>query len=147
MVETELLMRCLAVTARAAARDLAHAIEPEGLFGAEWAILAVLHRSGPASQAALAAGLAIEPPAISKALARMEGRGWVQRRAGPTRREHRVALTAEAEARFARCSEGVRAHHARALAGLTPEDVEQLHHLLSRVRANLRPAPGDAESG
>lgn len=139
MVEAEILMRTLAVTARAAARDLTQAIEPEGLFGAEWAILALLHRNGPTSQAALAAGLALEPPAISKALARLESRSWVRRSLGPTRREHRVALTTEAELCFVRWSDAVHSHHARALAGLTQTEIDQLYALLARLRANLRP--------
>lgn len=140
MVEADTLMRTLAVTARAVSRDLTQTIEPEGLFGAEWAILALLHRGGPVSQAALATALALEPPAISKALARLESRAWIRRSLGPTRREHRVALTPEAELHFARWEDAVTIHHARALDGFSLTEIDTLYALLSRLRANLRPA-------
>lgn len=140
MTDSETLMRCLAITARTAARDLTREITPEGLFGAEWAVLTLLNQSEPLSQAAVAAGLALEPPAISKALDRLEARGWIERKPGPDRREHRVALTPAARDRFPRWSERVAQHHARALAGLTESERAQLHAMLARVLRNLRPA-------
>lgn len=142
MVDSDTLMRSLALAARTAARDLTREIEPEGLFGAEWATLALLHRTGPVSQATLAEGLAIEPPAISKALARLEAKGWVQRSPGPTRREYRVALTGAAEEHFPRWAARVGAHHARALAGLAEGEKAQLQALLERLLGNLQEPPG-----
>ncbi|MDR3400972.1 MAG: MarR family transcriptional regulator [Chthoniobacter sp.] len=143
MTSPDSLLRRLFQAARAITRDLNAELESEGLFSAEWAILSLLHGAGPASQAALAAGLSIEPPAISKALARLEAKGLVSRGEGPNRRENRVALSPVAEARFALWAERAGAHHARVLAGLTPAETEQLHALLSRLYANVRPGAGD----
>ncbi|MTJ83295.1 MAG: MarR family transcriptional regulator [Telmatospirillum sp.] len=138
MTDPETLLQCLFKTTRAITHDLYRTLEPHGLFTSEWGLISLLHNQGPMSQAALAARLNIEPPAISKMLLRMEKRGLISRGPGSSRRENLVRISDQGLAQLDLWQRLVDDHHARILAGLSPAEIELLVSALSRIHENTR---------
>ena len=73
-------------------------VRAAGLTRAQWVIIARLHRRPGLSQSEVADLLEIEKATAGRLIDRMEGKGWIERRADPLdRRVNRLHLTIEAE--------------------------------------------------
>jgi DNA-binding MarR family transcriptional regulator len=97
------------------------------------ALLSWISRSPGCGVLDIAKGLQLSPPTISVGIRRLVKEDWLERRNDPNdRRAHPLFLTAKSERLIAH----VRAHRTRMLqtflSGLTPEEQEQLLHLLER---------------
>lgn len=125
-------------TARLMRRDFERRSRSSGLTRAQWAVLAYLARTEGTSQAALAEMLEIEPITLVRLLDRLEGAGWVERRADPTdRRVRRLYLTETARPLMEQFQELASATREAALGGLSEAERRQLTDLLTKVRTNL----------
>ena len=125
-------------TARLMRRDFERRSKGTGLTRAQWAVLAHLARSEGSSQAALADILDIEPITLVRLLDRLEDAGWVERRPDPDdRRVRRLFLTETARPLMEQFEQLASETREASLAGLTPEERQQLVDLLMRVRGNL----------
>ena len=125
-------------TARLMRRDFERRSRSSGLTRAQWAVLAYLARSEGTSQAALAEMLEIEPITLVRLLDRLEGAGWVERRADPAdRRVRRLYLTETARPLMEQFQELAAATREAALGGLNEAERRQLTDLLMKVRTNL----------
>jgi len=125
-------------TARLMRRDFERRSRSTGLTRAQWAVLAYLARSEGTSQAALAETLEIEPITLVRLLDRLEGAGWVERRADPSdRRVRRLFLTETARPLMDQFQELAAATREAALGGLSEAERRQLTDLLMKVRTNL----------
>jgi DNA-binding MarR family transcriptional regulator len=125
-------------TARLMRRDFERRSRSSGLTRAQWAVLAYLARSEGTSQAALAETLEIEPITLVRLLDRLEGAGWVERRADPAdRRVRRLYLTETARPLMDQFQELATATREAALLGLSEDERRQLTDLLMKVRTNL----------
>jgi len=71
---------------------------------------------------------------------RLEADGLIERLPGPDRRVQRVRLTAPGRARFAAMATAHQAWIDHLLAGLTPDESDDLTRLLERARRSLRTA-------
>lgn len=78
---------------RLVARRYDQALRPLGLTLPQLEVLAVLTLLGPSKPAAVADALAVERSTISRTLAAMQARGWVQVEASPAGRTVSVAVT------------------------------------------------------
>lgn len=117
---------------------------PFCLSRAQWQILAHLQRHEGINQSGLAELLELEPITVGRLIDRMEGAGWVERRADPAdRRAHRLFLTEQALPMLARCQQLAEEVRGEAFAGLAPAEREALIDLLLRVRGNLSDKRGD----
>jgi DNA-binding MarR family transcriptional regulator len=125
-------------SARLMRRDFERRSRSSGLTRAQWAVLAYLARSEGTSQAALAEMLEIEPITLVRLLDRLEGAGWVERRADPSdRRVRRLYLTETARPLMDQFQDLAAATREAALAGLSEAERQQLTSLLMKVRTNL----------
>ena len=113
-------------------REYEEAASARSLTGAQAKVLALLRR-GPMPMRRIAQTLACEPSNITGIVDRMEARGLVERQVDPDdRRVKRVAATAAGSAASEELRESL--HFARApLAGLAPDEREQLRDLLRRI--------------
>ena len=110
------------------------------LTRAQCRMIAYLAHYGDMNQARLADLLDVAPISAGRLVERLEEGGWVARTGNPNdRRELLVSLTAKAEAVLTRARHVGDEVAAEALAGFTPEEVEQFSGMLQRVRANLGP--------
>jgi DNA-binding MarR family transcriptional regulator len=124
--------------------------EQIGLSRAQCRLLSALARhegERPLSQAALAERVGISAMAVTSLCDRMEAAGWLRRRPGAgDRRVNEVHLEPRAaEALEAALGVGDRLQ-AKALAGLTAAERNQLVALLRKARGNLLELQGAAEA-
>lgn len=117
-------------------------LQTHGITYRQWEVLAWLSYAGEMSQAELAERIGIEAPTLVGVLDRMERDGWIQRIPSEAdRRKKMIRPTPKVEPLWSQmiaCGMRVRA---RALAGLTPEQLETMLAVLGTIRANLS---GDA---
>lgn len=123
-----------------------------GLGVAEARMLHELGGPTPVRARDLARGLRLDEAQVSRALARFQRLGWLERVAAPDRRARELALTALGRARLAALQEASRKAIAGLLQDLAPEPRVALDHALAQALAALEPAeisldalqPGDA---
>src|SRR5689334_5894298 len=104
-----------------------------GVNGREYAILSILDSDGPGSQQELARLLGKAPAIVVAAIDALEGRGLVERTRDPSdRRRSRVMLTAAGAQTLLEADALADEAVAGLLAGLGPDEVQQLRRLLTR---------------
>lgn len=109
-----------------------------GLAAGQLPVLVSLKKSKALSQAELARIAQVEQPSMAQLLARMERDGLVERVADPQdKRSRLISLTPLAARRLPKAKALMDAHVEQALAGFSPEEIEQLTALLLRLDANV----------
>ena len=102
----------------------------------QYAVLRMLHERPGIVQVTLAREVALDTSTTADIAARLEGKGWVERRLLP-RRQRSLSLTDEGRAVLARLMPGIRQLNASILEPLSPAEREQFMHLLRKfVRMN-----------
>lgn len=124
--------RLLSAAARRVERDWNSHLAGWELNHASQPVLVILLR-GPRTQAELAAMCEVTEQTMSRVLARIERTGYITRTAHATdRRKQQVSITDAGRAAVLAASDPVAAEQL-VTEGLTPEQVEQLRHLLLLV--------------
>ena len=132
-------MDLLAVTARAALRETAEALRPQGLTPAQYALLDLIDRDGPQYPTLLARRLDIETSTIASILKRAERDGLICRVRDP--RDARgviVEITDDGRGLLPAARKAVATTELRALRTLTEEEIRRSRKLLKQVLVNLK---------
>ncbi len=115
-----------------------------GVTRAQWHTLFVLLRNEGINQGGLAEQMEIEPITACRMIDRLEDAGLVERRHDPGDRRVRLIYLTEAARPLIERLEVIGGQVTEsALAGVSPEEREQLDAILGKIRANL--APNDNE--
>ncbi|MDR3493971.1 MAG: MarR family transcriptional regulator [Ancalomicrobiaceae bacterium] len=125
-------------------RRLEGAMQRHGLDFTAGEARALVHAFKAASlrQTSLAERMCIEPMTLVGVIDRLEKRGLLERVACPRdRRAKLVKVTKDAEPVVERILVVAAGVKAEVSAGLSPEEVDTLLHLLARIRHNLRELP------
>jgi DNA-binding MarR family transcriptional regulator len=77
-----------------------HELRKAGLRVTQHHVLSVLNREGPIGQGDLAGVTGLDETTLSRGVALLEAKGWVEARPGADRRERRLSLTDEGRARL-----------------------------------------------
>jgi len=113
-------------------------VEPLGLTRAQWRVMARINRMEGCTQTELAAGLEIEKPTLGRLIDRLQVNDWVERRADETdARTKRIYLTPRAQPVLKEMILLADDVLAGAIAGLSPDQADQLLHSLLHVKSNL----------
>jgi DNA-binding MarR family transcriptional regulator len=118
---------------RIISKGLNRSLEPYGLYSSEWSIITTLKEVGPMTQEALANYLTIEPPAVSRSLAKLEKKGLIARKSGTDKREKNVCLSNEALKQYPQWLKISGYHRHAILADLTDEKLTELTILLQTI--------------
>lgn len=109
-----------------------------GLTRVQWRALSRIHRTPGLSQAELADDLELEPVAIGRVLDRLEGAGFIERRADPDdrrcRRLHAAPKSDEVMAEMRRVASGLRGD---VLDDLDADDLATTLRLLGEIKERL----------
>jgi DNA-binding MarR family transcriptional regulator len=109
-----------------------------GLTRSQWWVLNNLYFNEGITQSELADLLDIEKPTLGRLLDRLEGKGWLERRADPAdRRAKRVYLTGNVQSLMRALRHLAADLRAQALDGLDEREREQLLEALRVVKGNL----------
>ena len=126
----------------ATAHDLACTINEEfaglGITHRQWEVLAWISYLGELSQTELADKMGIEAPTLVGVLDRMERDGWIQRIPSETdRRKKLIRVTERVEPVWAQMVARGLAIRARAIEGVSEEQLKNLRETLGIMRKNL----------
>lgn len=125
-------------TARAMKRALNEEFAKFGVTHQQWRVLLRLARDEGVCQAELAEQMTIEPPTLAGILDRMERGGWIARVPHPTdRRRKLVRIEPRIEPVWKQLVSCAHRLRARAVRGLTPEQLKAMREGLAIVHRNL----------
>jgi DNA-binding MarR family transcriptional regulator len=109
-----------------------------GLTRSQWWVMTHLYFNEGISQTELSSILDIERATLGRLLDRLEAKGWLERRPHPSdRRVKRVYLTGEVELLMQTMRSMAAEVRGQALAGIPPQEQEQLLGLLAKVKGNM----------
>lgn len=136
----------LSDSARMLRRIFNSRVAPMDLTQAQWRGLAYLARHQGLNQVSLADLMEVQPITVARLIDKLVAAELVERRPDPRdRRAQLLFLTDKATPLLTKMSEVGEATNSIALSGFSPEEVETLLSLLSRIRANLGTlVPGSA---
>jgi MarR family transcriptional regulator for hemolysin len=128
----------LTITTQALHRALNDELAPTGITYRQSQVVGWLTMERELALGELAARMLIEPPTLVGILERMESNGWIERvRCDVDRRRKQIRLTQAAEPVWERIVDCIYRVRARAMAGLEPQQIEQLNDLLRHIHGNL----------
>lgn len=145
--------------ARLSTRLYDDALKPYGIEVGQFGLLACLARVPSASPGELSEILGMDPSSLTRTLARLQRRGWVDKRLAPDRRGRRIRLTAAGRVRLARAVPAWRAAQRRfewLIGGATVLALTRAVgnatlaltiHSSTVVRRSRRPGPSNGRHG
>lgn len=116
-------------------RELQGAYKAEfGLTVPEWRVIATLGQFGAATAKAIGAHSAMHKTKVSRAVAALEARRWVERAANPSdRREAFVTLTRQGRRAYRRLVTIARGYEAHLYEGLSPPERSAIERALGAL--------------
>jgi len=125
-------------TARLSRTALAARLLQHGFYaGQDQIMLSLAERDGQ-TPGALASRLGVRPPTITKTINRLQGQGFVERRASESdSRQAHIFLTEAGSEAIRSIEKALRKTEKQAVRGLDKKELKQLLKLLARVEANL----------
>lgn len=109
-------------------------LKKHNLYSSQWTILFCLHNHGPMTLTQIWKYLNVEAPSITRAVARLETLGWVQRVEGEDKREKIVMLSAMAEEKFPAIKNTILAFEEEMVGSLTVDEQQQFIKLLEKMK-------------
>lgn len=109
-------------------------LKKHNLYSSQWTILFCLHNHGPMTLTQIWKYLNVEAPSITRAVARLETLGWVQRVEGEDKREKIVMLSAMAEEKFPAIKKTILAFEEEMVGSLTVDEQQQFIKLLEKMK-------------
>lgn len=105
----------------------------------QWGILLVLWEKGSTTQGELAAILCVDKSSISRVLALMEAKGWLNRRIDPENERRKIITATEKSFEIQDAAyQATNAILKDALKGISPEEAENCLTVLAAIRKNLQ---------
>jgi len=112
-------------------------LDNSGLYSAQWAFVLRLYEQGSSTQKELSEYLTIEPPTVTRTLARMEEAGWVIKEEGIDRRERKVRLSPVAYSKFATWQQASNKLEMTALTNIDKSELAIFTRVLQQMMDNL----------
>lgn len=129
-------------------RELAQGLREFGLRVPEWRALAALYARERCTMSELADLASIDRTTLTRTVDRMEEAGWLTRLTdAEDMRVTRLALTAAGRKMFERIWPTVQRLNDLAIAGVPRAEIQLLHKILGRMRANLEAYVGEPDAG
>jgi len=128
----------ITITSHAYQQTIDAELRPYGITFRQFQVMGWLMYEGRLTQADLAKRMMIEPPTLAGILTRMESIGWIDRVACSTdRRRKYIEVGPDSQMVWEKVVACLHKVRDDATQGMTPEEVDQLVSLLSRVLENL----------
>lgn len=116
---------------------LNEALVPLGLYSAQWTIIYLLKTNGSATQKELSFYLGVEPPTMTRTLARMENSGWIMKITGTDKREKQIVLTEASLEMYEKWLKTVQACEEKVLKNFTEQEKAHMLSMVSKLNDNL----------
>ncbi len=118
-----------------------------GISGAQWGVLRVLRRAEQEGRDGvrltdIGRSMLITPPSVTGVINRLERLGWVVRKISPDDQRARVVtLTDSGRQLIENVMQGHRARVHMVMAGLSADELRDLHRLLDQLASHLEQIP------
>lgn len=137
-------LACACATIRRASRAVTQLydmwLRDHGIEGPQFALLAVLDRTGECSQTSIGLRLNLDKTTLSRNLKLLRQRGWIDLVPGSDARERRVALTSSGRRRLAAAKPAWRKAQAHLRSALSDHDWDTMLRMLDGVTHAARQA-------
>ena len=100
MKEIHQLFHTVHQLSRELSKQLNIALEPHGLYSAQWTVLYVLKQKGTLTQSELCDYLAVEAPPMTRMVQRLLKQGYIEQMTGEDKRKKYIRLTAASIQKF-----------------------------------------------
>jgi len=142
-------MNRLQSASRLARTALAARLQGDGFYAGQDQIMLTLHEEDGQTPGMLAQRLGVRPPTITKTINRLQGQGYLDKRASETdARQAHVFLTENGRMAIKAIEKALRKTEKQAFRGLDKKEQKTLAKLLARVEANfahMEPEPHEED--
>jgi MarR family transcriptional regulator, transcriptional regulator for hemolysin len=138
MMNEHLLFHTVHQISRQLSKQLNVALEPFGLYNAQWAVLYVLKEHGTLTQKELCDYLAVEAPPMTRTIQRLTRQGYIAQHAGKDKRKKYIQLTEKALIEYPKWEEAVSEMNRKLVKTLPDPTQDKLLKLLSNWLANIK---------
>ncbi|WP_456272287.1 MarR family winged helix-turn-helix transcriptional regulator [Bacillus sp. AK031] len=108
------------------------ALEPYGLYGAQWSVLYILREKGPLTQKELCEYLAVEAPPMTRTTQRLLKQGYIQQNSSSEdKRKKIISLSESVETQFSIWEKAVLKKNEDLVKELTTSSQEELKTILT----------------
>ncbi|TCN18831.1 MarR family winged helix-turn-helix transcriptional regulator [Mesobacillus foraminis] len=135
---SHILFHSIHQLSRQLTRYLNEALEPFGLYNAQWSVLFVLKEKGTLTQKELCEYLAVEAPPMTRTIQRLVKQGYVEQQAGVDKRKKHIQLTAKAVGEFPAWEAAVLEANEKVLKLLPENSQEALQQIISEWTLGLK---------
>ncbi|WP_090832759.1 MULTISPECIES: MarR family winged helix-turn-helix transcriptional regulator [unclassified Bacillus (in: firmicutes)] len=112
-------------------KHLNEALEPFGLYSAQWSVLYVLKEKGTLTQKELCDYLAVEAPPMTRTIQRLSKLGYIQLQTGEDKRKKFIGLSEKALEDFPKWEETVLRLNQKLVENLPESAQKDLRQLIS----------------
>ena len=138
MEEKHRLFHSVHQLSRQLTKSLNEALEPFGLYNAQWAVLFVLKENGTLTQTELCEYLAVEAPPMTRTIQRLLKLGYVAQHTGHDKRKKYIKLTTSALEEFPNWETAVTEANQKLLKMIPESSQEELNVLLAKWLGNIK---------
>lgn len=139
---SHILFHSIHQLSRQLTRCLNEALEPFGLYNAQWSVLYVLKEKGTLTQKELCEYLAVEAPPMTRTIQRLGKQGYVEQRSGEDKRKKYIQLSSKAAEEFPVWEEAVLKANDKVLTLLPEHSQEVLQQLISEWTHGIKGVAG-----
>jgi DNA-binding MarR family transcriptional regulator len=117
-------------------------LKPEGLTTVEWAIIGIVsHHEKGVRSSEVAHALGVQPPLVSRLIAKAEAGGWITVEQGEDKRERFIRLSKKGKDNIARIDDEVRKNLGPLLKGINARDLAGYLKTLALLSENSKDLP------
>lgn len=138
-MENHPLFHSIHQLSRQLTKHINEALQPLGLYSAQWSVIYVLKTRGSLTQTELCEYLAVEAPPMTRTIQRLVKQGYVRKVSGEDKRTKLIQLTDEALAEYPKWEEAIVNMHDTLLKGFPESSQDAFYILVSDWLRQLQP--------
>ena len=131
LLNTHTLFHGVHQLSRELSKHLNEALEPFGLYSAQWAVLFVLKEKGTLTQSDLCQYLAVEAPPMTRTIQRLLKQEYIVQKQGEDKRKKFIHLSTKALEEFPKWEAAVNKANQSLLTSFPENSQEELQRLVS----------------
>ncbi|TDL31907.1 MarR family transcriptional regulator [Jeotgalibacillus sp. S-D1] len=131
MVASHTLFHTIHQLSRLLTKHANKALQPFGLYSAQWSVIYVLKTKGALTQKELGDYLSVEAPPLTRNIQRLVKLGFVQQSTGSDKRSKVIELTDLASQEYSKWENAIKQTNQELLQHLPENDREQLHGIIT----------------
>ncbi len=138
LLNTHTLFHGVHQLSRELSKHLNEALEPFGLYSAQWAVLFVLKEKGTLTQSDLCQYLAVEAPPMTRTIQRLLKQEYIVQKQGEDKRKKFIQLSTKALEEYPKWEAAVNKSNQALLASFPEDSQEELQRLVTEWLGHIK---------